>query len=279
MSETPTTRRIRLSALSDRDLAILRTLQGFRLATGDHLRRLHFTEGSPITRDRRCRSVLKRLTDVGLIGRLERRVGGLHGGSQGYVYSMRGRGSGALARLDGTEPRRPRGEPGERFVAHVLAVTETYVRLREATGPGNHREPLSFDPEPTCWRRYPAPHGGVAVLRPDAYVRVADTDYEDAFFVEIDRATESLTTIRAKCQAYASYWRAGTEQASVGVFPKVVWIVPSKHRADGIRRTITRLSQAEQQLFTATTEADALTALLPSSDPLPPISSKGGATS
>ncbi|QII04367.1 hypothetical protein BH93_02405 [Rhodococcoides fascians A25f] len=279
MSASSAARRGRSSPLSDRDLAILRKLQGFRLATGDHLRRLHFTEGSPITRDRRCRSVLKRLTDVGLIGRLDRRVGGLHGGSQGFVYSLQGRGSGALARLDGTEPRRPRGEPGERFVAHVLAITETYVRLHEATGPERRHELLSFDPEPTCWRRYPAPHGGVSVLRPDAYVRVADTDYEDAFFVEIDRATESLTTIRAKCQAYAAYWRSGTEQASAGVFPKVVWIVPSEHRAHGIRRTISRLNQAEQQLFTVTTEADALSALLPSSDLLPTTSSKGGATS
>ena len=279
MTASSTTRRSRSSALSDRDLAILRTLQGFRLATGDHLRRLHFTEGSPITRDRRCRSVLKRLTDAGLIGRLDRRVGGLHGGSQGFVYSLRGRGSGALARLDGTEPRRPRGEPGERFVAHVLAITETYVRLREGTGPECRHELLSFDPEPTCWRRFPAPHGGVTVLRPDAYIRVADTDYEDAFFVEIDRATESLTTIRAKCQAYAAYWRSGTEQASVGVFPKVVWIVPSEHRADGIRRTITRLTEAEQQLFTVTTEADALIALLPSDDSPPTPSLKGGATS
>ena len=124
-----------------------------------------------------------------------------------------------------------------------------------------------------------APHGGVSVLRPDAHVRVADADYEDAFFVEIDRATESLTTIRSKCQAYAAYWRSGTEQVSAGVFPKVVWIVPSEHRADGIRRTITRLGQTEQQLFTVTTEADALTALLPSDDPPPTTSMKGGATS
>ncbi|MBM7416830.1 hypothetical protein JOE30_000880 [Rhodococcus sp. PvP016] len=222
--------------------------------------------------------MLKRLTDAGLIGRLDRRVGGLHGGSQGFVYSLKGRGSGALARLDGTVPHRPRGEPGERFVAHVLAITETYVRLREATGPGRRHELVEFDPEPACWRRYPAPHGGVAVLRPDAYVRVADVDYEDLFFIEIDRATESLATIRAKCQAYTAYWRSGTEQALSGIFPKVVWIVPSEHRADGIHRTIARLNQPDQQLFTVTTDADAPTTLLPLSDVPPTTHLRGGTT-
>jgi hypothetical protein len=261
---TPSPRRqSRAAALSDRDIAVLRTLDSFRLATGEHIRRLHFTDGSPVTRARRCRSVLKRLTDHGHIGRLDRQIGGLHAGSQGFVYSLRGRGSGVLARIDGTEPRRNRGEPGERFVAHVLAITELYVRLSEATTPSDRHELLSFDPEPTCWRRYPAPHGGTVVIRPDAFLRIADAEYEDVFFVEQDMATESLVTLRAKCQGYVAYWRSGSEQARSGVFPKVIWIVPNQRRAEGVRQIVGRMAQSERALFAVATDADALDALLP----------------
>ena len=274
MSGLSAGRRSRAATLSSRDIAVLRTLDNFRLATGDHIHRLHFTEGSPATRARRCRSVLRRLTDLALIGRLERRVGGVHGGSQGFVYRLRGRGSGALARIDGSERRRPRGEPGERFVAHVLAVTELYVRLHEATRAGSPHELLAFDPEPTCWRRYPASHGGTLVLRPDTYIRVADAEYEDAYFVEVDRATESLTTIRTKIRAYAAYWRTGSEQTARGIFPKVLWIVPTEHRADGIRRVVDRLAESERSLFAVTTDAEALDALLPTDDTTP--TTKGG---
>ena len=47
-------------------------------------------------------------------------------------------------------------EPGLAFVRHTLAVTELYVRLREAERAGT-LELLEFEPEPECWRSYPLP--------------------------------------------------------------------------------------------------------------------------
>lgn len=260
MSTEPRRRR---ATPSERDVRILRLLYDFRLATGEQIQRMIFVDGSPVTRARRCRSVLKRLTDHGLIGRLERRIGGLHAGSSGFVYSLQGRGAGALSRIDGTDRRRSRGEPGQRFVAHVLAVTDLYVRLHETLRSDGDRELVTFEPEPQSWRRYPSAHGGTLVIRPDAFVRLADAEYEDTFFIEQDLATESLTTIRTKLLTFIAYWRSGVEQAASGVFPKVVWIVPHERRADAIRGVIARLPETDRQLFVVTTETDTVATLVP----------------
>jgi hypothetical protein len=264
--------------LSERDVRVLRVLYDFRLATGEQIQRLIFVDGSPVTRARRCRSVLKRLTDHDLIGRLDRRIGGLHAGSSGFVYSLQGRGAGALARIDDTDRRRSRGEPGERFVAHVLAVTDLYVRLSEAVRVDRDHELLAFEAEPQSWRPYPAPHGGTLVIRPDAFVRLADSEYEDTFFIEQDQATESLPTIRTKLAAYIAYRRSGVEQADGGVFPKVVWIVPHERRVRAIEGVIARLPETDRQLFVVTTETDAIAALLPelTDTPISPVRGTDG---
>jgi hypothetical protein len=238
--------------LSERDKEVLRLLARFRLLTGNHLERLVITEGSSVTAARRARSVLKRLSDQAYIGRLDRQIGGIHAGSQGFVYRLRTKGSSALARLDGGTPRRTAGEPGERFVAHILAIAEQYVRLverqRTATMP-----PVVFHPEPACWRRYSAPRGGTAVLKPDAFVRTADADYDYTFFLEVDRATESPTTIRRKCQAYIDYWRSGSEQRDLGIFPQVLWSVPDERRRERIARVLHHLPPDGRTLFAVVT--------------------------
>lgn len=258
--------RRRAAALAERDIEILRLVLRFRLMTANQIQRVVFTTGSPATRARRTRSVLRRLSDHHYLIRLERRIGGIHAGSQGTVYRISGRGIGVMARIDGTARRRVGGEPGQRFVAHVLAVTELAVTLQERAATDDPIRVESFLPEPLCWRRYPAPHGGTATLRPDAYVHTADREYEHLHFVEMDMATESLPTIGRHCQAYIAYWRSGSEQQRTGTFPRVLWVVPHERRRAQIEQVLRRLPRDHQPLFAAATAEDAV-ALLAGHDP------------
>ena len=68
-------------------------------------------------------------------------------------------------------------------------------------------------------------------MKPDLYVVTGRDDFEDCWFIEIDRGTESPAAISRKCRAYDLYWRSGLEQAEHGTYPLVLWVVPDERRA------------------------------------------------
>lgn len=109
--------------LSERDMAMLRDLEDLRLLTGNQLRRLHFPDGDPTTQGRKVRAALKRLSGLGVIVRLSRRVGGVRAGSEGFVVGLSGWGH-AVLDLDNPTPGRHRRviETKPAFQAHALAV-------------------------------------------------------------------------------------------------------------------------------------------------------------
>jgi len=227
--------------LSDRDWAILADLGRVRLLTGRHVQRLHLHNGSPLTQARRTRSTLQRLTNQGLLHRFGRNIGGVNAGSSGHVYGLATKGQRLLDRRGpaGGVRRRQPWEASTPFFDHILAVSEFYVRSREA----EHRaafDLLEFDAEPTCWRHWTDTSGSRLVLKPDAFVVAARKDLIYSTFIEVDLATESRTVIRRKGEAYVAYWQNGTEQVTRHVFPRVVWLVPDEHRralvADGLSR-------------------------------------------
>ena len=147
----------------------------------------------------------------------------------------------------GKRTRRP-WTPGLAFLAHRLEVSELYVELMEAAAE-DAIELLSFEAEPLCWRRYAAPHGGFEYLKPDAFVRVGDGDYERGAFVEIDRGTEAPATIMRKATAYRRAWEAGREQARWGYFPLVVFAVPDDRRKEAIAQVCARQPAEAHPLF------------------------------
>lgn len=260
--------------LSERDITVLRHIEGLRLVTSPQLQRLVMTDGSAATRSRRMRAVLLRLTRRGLVHRLERRIGGIRAGSEGMVYRLTSRGAGALAAIDQIPARRVGREPGERFVRHVLAVSELAVRLQEYAR--LHEAVVEeFTSEPRCWRPFTVGHGARHVVKPDAVVRTADDAYDFAWFVEVDLATEGLTTIGRKCGHYIDYWRSGQEQRRGGVFPRVLWVVPDAARARRIAEAIRRLPPETRPLFAVATSADA-PAVLCGAATETPLNTKGG---
>lgn len=218
--------------LSDRDQAVLLTLDAHRFLSTHQLQRFHFHEHTTHgAASRICRRVLHRLHELGVIDHLDRRVGGVRAGSASYVWRVGPIGH-QLLHLNTTpdRPRPRRKEPSLRWLQHCLAVADTHLTLRDLAR-ADHLELLQVQTEPSCWRHYLGSGGNRETLKPDLYAVTATGDYEDHWFCELDRATESLPTLLGKCAQYQDYRRSGSEQQGGGVFPLVVWVVPDDIRA------------------------------------------------
>jgi hypothetical protein len=203
--------------LSTTDWAVIETLGRVDIASAGQLRRLHWPDPSQA---RTARRRLNQLTALRVISRLDRRIGGVRAGSDGYVYRLDVTGR----RLIGLAPGRRPHTPGHTFLDHSLAITEIYVRATEITR--THTIGITkFQTEPTCWRTW-----GAGQLKPDAFLVTVTPEFEDHWFLEVDRATEATTTIARKAAVYDQYRRTGIEQDTHGVFPRVLWVVPHERR-------------------------------------------------
>lgn len=205
---------------------------------------------SPDSRARQIRRLLQRLTDVGLLARLDRRVGGIRAGSSGFVYYLGPAGQRLLAYWQGQGliRGRSRPEPGQSYVAHRLAVSQLYVYLRLAATRGE-LELLQFDAEPDCWRIHETGFGESVTIKPDAFVRLGVGAYEERSFVEVDLGSESRTVIARKLGVYIDYFQSGQEQAAAGVFPRVVILVPNETRKAALVEVASKLPAEDWQLF------------------------------
>lgn len=241
--------------LSERDRLVTQEVSRLRLLSGSQLRRLAFGDV-----DRRsAQRQLRRLVGLGVLARLQRRIGGVRAGSDGSVYELDIAGQRlvtgwASAAATGRAHRRP--EPGQRFAQHTLACSELFVRLVEASRDGGV-ELLEHQAEPACWRRRVGAFGRATVLRPDAFVRLGVGDRELWWFVEIDRATESLPVIRAQAGAYLAHFRSGVE----AVMPRVAWLAPDDHRAGLLGEALHGLGGISRDLFVTGTHESAVRVL------------------
>lgn len=215
--------------LTETDHLVIDILAQLRMASGGQLNRLLW----PTTPSgaRACRRHLERLSELRVLARLHRQVGGIKGGSQGYTYALDVNGQRLAQTRTQQSVRRP--TPSDLFVDHTLAVTELYVALHESVA-----ELIAFEPEPSCWRQFIGPAGRAVTLRPDAYIVWAIGEWELSAFVEIDRATEHPARIARKAEQYVRYWRSGTEQRTNEVFPTVLWLVPTDRRAEVLQAVL-----------------------------------------
>lgn len=241
----------RLAAdLSERDLALVESLDKLRVATPTQLRRLHFTDGTPAANARQVWRRLRALTALGVVCVLERKVGGGRGGSSQAVFALDTAGSrlaSACGPAGGRRLRRP-WTPGNQFLAHSLAVTERYVELRERERAGQG-ELLAFDAEPLCWRRFTGVGGATVWLKPDAFIRWGRGKLEHLSFAEVDRATASAPTVARKLEVYRRYWQTGREQERCGAFPRVVLLAPTAARHAVLVRVVGRQPADAQPLY------------------------------
>jgi len=228
--------------LPPRDLEILRDLEKRRYMTSGQIARKHFTDASnDASAQRSANYVINRLQKHGLILSLTRRIGGIKGGSKGFVWSLTTSGC-RLLHLDGeTLPRYRAFEPSPRFVEHTLALSELDLQLRSING----ITLMEIQLEPACWRDC----NGVK-LKPDLFAVTSDGEYEDHWFFEIDLATEAPCRIAQKCEQYEAYYRSGAEK----IFPLVVWIVPDSRRKTSIQEQIAQSKTLKHKsIFTVIT--------------------------
>lgn len=262
MTRLSSVRLVELSGeLSGREREITEVVVRLRLASAKQVERLFFAQTlDPASRARLARRTLARLTQHGLLGRLERRIGGVRAGAAGHVYFATAGAQRLVAYWQGAGLRRPRSryEPNGAFVRHTLAVTESYVRLVEADRAGKV-ELLEFESEPRAWRAFVGPGGARQLLKPDAFVRLGvSQDEEERAFLEIDCATESRAALTRKCHIYIAAWRAGIES---DVFPRVVWITTTEQRARLLGEVCASLPAVAWKLFVVTTPERALATL------------------
>lgn len=239
--------------LSKQERVLMRELAKLRLMTHAQLAVILGREPS-VSGARIARRTLARLYELGVLARLDRRVGGIRAGSSGHVYYLGPVGQRLISYWDGAGLTRGRfrPEPGSRYVRHRLAVSDVYVQAVKAERDGL-LDLLAFQAEPDCWRRFGDGFGGTRTLKPDAFMRIGVGAYEDRYFVEVDLGTESRSVITAKIKAYLDYWTGGQEQAEHGVFPRVLLLTTTDERKNSLVKACTRLPEESWQLFTITT--------------------------
>jgi hypothetical protein len=242
--------------LTNRDHDVLTSLQDHHYLTTTQLQRLHFkNHQTTAAAGRICRRSLTRLVRLGLIEHLERRVGGVRAGSASYVWRL-GRIGDALLRLQ--SPQRPRArhkEPSLLHLQHSLAIADTHLAFLELARQAAIELPTVVT-EPACWRRYLAASGAMVTLKPDLFVMTVSGEFEDHWFIEVDRGTESLPTLLGKCAQYEDYRRTGDAQHDDGVFPLVLWLMPSEQQADRLGKAIAQAKELDRGLYRIGTLAE-----------------------
>lgn len=224
------------TSLSDRDLAILASVERYRFLSARHLQVLHFTDhASAESASRTCRRVLARLRVLGV---LDRRIGGIRAGSEGLIYYVDT--AGDRIQRDSTQARTRRrfDEPSARFLDHTLAIADMAIAVMDAAK-AHGAEVVKIDPEHHATRTYQDGYGVPQVLRPDIYVELAASVGDDevsAFFIEVDLGHESLPTLVGKSLAYEDYRATGTEQRQYGGFPQVIWAMDAYRQTTALRR-------------------------------------------
>jgi hypothetical protein len=208
---------------------------------------------TPLSGARVCRRVLRRLAELRVLVHLERRIGGVRAGSASYVWQIGPVGD-RLLRERAEQPRRRQREPGLLFLDHCLAVADAHMSLVRAHRAGD-LELIEVQTEPDCWRVFTGLGGARLTLQPDLSIVTADPAdqaYVNCWSVEIDRGTEPLPRLLAKCGRYEACRQSGAEHEDEG-FPVVVWVMPDQRRAERLAAEIQRDRSLDLQLYRITT--------------------------
>ena len=245
------------SDLKPVQMAILQDVARLNVASGRQLRRLHY----PATSNgrRMARLDLLVLINLRVLARLNRRIGGERSGSEGFVYALDV--AGQRLTTTGSSGNRHPWTPGSHHLQHALAVSELYVRLREATSNGAvHLE--QFDAEPHSWRFYRGPGGASSVLKPDAYAVTGSADYDDSWFIEMDRSTEPMTVDHLpRLAATSAIGSQGANRAERASFQPCFGSCPDDSRQSAMTITLAKLPPEYWHLFRVITHEAAAEAI------------------
>ena len=218
--------------LTERDKAILRTIRQLRFVKTDQLRRLYFPNLTRSLQASKTAAIkkLNRFKADGLVDYLPREYNKARYGAQSLIWYLTEAGNRLLdLGIEDEKKRKRTQESSPTFLRHTIAVAECFVQVTEICRGEEQMRLTSVVVEPECWRAYE--HKGMQIsLRPDLYAETVSGKYFDHWFIEIDLATESISTIINKCKRYHEYYLTNKEQHATGVFPLALWIVPTEER-------------------------------------------------
>lgn len=243
--------------------SLLKALATVRVATVAQLARIEIKQNlAPETTLRTVRKSLKRLVAFGLVRQFPNTANERRIGPPGYVFTLTSLGSRRANRTTAFDTRqRLAWRPKQATLAHWLAITELYADLRAVTL-ADDLTIREFQAEGDAQRHYRDSYGRKQVLRPDALVRLAVGDRLLSWFVEVDRDTESPRRIADKCRRYRAYELTDLEYRQYGVFPGVVFVVPTEHRAQAIRQVIAAQPADARGLFWVAVKDEAVQTLI-----------------
>jgi len=249
--------------LSERDKAILLSLQICRYMTSGQIQRWHFLEHSTTKAALRAANRgLVKLQGFGLMDALKRRYGGSQAGSGAYIWFLTEAGHKFLHQSDAAYmSRKRRFEPSPAFLEHTVAVAESYLQIHEFCR-REQQELVAAELEPSCWRGYTDEDGKPSTLKPDLYAMIDYGEYDDRWFFEVDLDSESPCIILEKCKRYDYYYRTGAEHKETGVFPQVVWIMSSTTRKKNLKQHIADCRELQEKSLFLVIMPDELTTLL-----------------
>lgn len=228
---------------TEREFKILELLNISKFMTTEQLRRQFFTAlKTELSAKRATNRLLRKLENEQLIAKLPRRIGGFyqetHGGSSISIWRLTDAGYKILRMKKPTLPpvRKRPPAPNLFFLEHGLMISEAATCLRELEI-FRKIEGLKIEFEPNCWRGF-LNAGESVSLKPDLYARFVTGGYEEGYFIEVDRATESVQKVLAKCQTYVSYFNTGIEEKTTGLTPYIVWLVPDDKREEQLSKML-----------------------------------------
>jgi hypothetical protein len=259
--------------LQERDLGLLEDLFVSRVMTLSHASALHFDGRSEAAKKR-----VQKLKTERLIGELPRRArdpGVLFLLPDGYEI-LRDRGRLMPYPKVSRVALQKRSKVSELTLRHELEVMD----VKAALLPAINNSPGFSVSEFTTWpllHQFDVQPRGRAPLRvkPDGFIRVEEKGkggevYEHAFFVEVDRATETLDTLSEKAVCYREHYARGGYAESLGAprdefaeHPfRVLFVFPSEERRNNMAERLLALAQPIETQVWLTTRAALLAAPL-----------------
>jgi hypothetical protein len=200
--------------LQDRDFLVLRGLFESRVMTTDHVAVLYF-EGKGEAAKKR----LQRLKSVGVITERPRQAFGpsILLLTRGGLEILQERGVLAQYPAFDLPALDRRSRVSDLTIRHELAVIDVKVAFHRAC---KAMPPFSIA-EFSTWPllnefklRRPGTGGVETTVKPDGFMRIHEKAlegnlFERAFFLEVDRSTETQETLAAKAACYLNYYRSG----------------------------------------------------------------------
>lgn len=198
--------------LQQRDLAVLRGLYESRVMTAAHISALHF-DGSREAAKKR----LHKIKAAGLIGERRRRVNEpsilfLTRKAFGLLHAH-----GALSGYPALGPSsfEKRVPVGELTLRHELEVMDVKAAFHQTLSTEAQFELAEFSTWPLLYQFQASRAGGAEVsVKPDGFIRIHENETggglsEHAFFLEVDRSSETQDTLVARAGCYLNYYQSG----------------------------------------------------------------------